>query len=255
MIAIVVPCYNEESRLDINNWKLIMQTVPNCVWIYVNDGSTDRTYQTLSFLESKKSHILNLSKNFGKGEAIRAGLNFALKLDSSAEIRQVGYLDSDGAFALKDITQMIEVSSTQFDIDSTLNSFIGSRVKLAGREIHRSPSRHYLGRIIGTFVGLSWNDAPYDTQSGFKIFKVDKNFSDSISERFQTRWFFDIELLLRLQSRSGTHPWEFPLSQWHEVGSSKINVGQAWIITQEIFRIRRIIKKFKLVDKVSNGFN
>ena len=242
VIAMIIPCYNEETRFNIEYWKMIMQSVPESLWIYVNDGSTDQTFKILQMLVYKDSHVLNLDKNVGKGEAIRAGFNFAFNLESSKEIRQIGFLDSDGAFSLIDIVEMVNFSSKQFELDQSLNSFIGSRVKLAGRKIHRDNRRHYLGRAIGTFIGAFWGDAPYDTQSGFKIFRVDRDFLESISLPFQTRWFFDIELLLRLQSKSDAHPWEFPVTAWKEVGNSKITLRQSALIMREIIQIRKIMK-------------
>ncbi len=255
MIAIIVPCYNEEFRFDVGKWNILMQLVPRCTWIYVDDGSSDQTFLTLSKLEPGKCHILRLETNVGKGEAIRAGLNFALTSDFSDGINQIGYLDADGAFAMEDIIRMIEFSAEQFLVNSKLNSIISSRVKLAGREISRNARRHYLGRVIGTYIGMSWKEAPYDTQSGFKIFRVDSYFQKAITEQFQTRWFFDIELLLRLHSISESYPWEFPLTKWNEVGNSRIDMQQVVLIFREILRIRRIIRKNLVTEGVQNGFN
>lgn len=255
MIAIIVPCYNEEFRFDVDKWNVLMQLVPFCTWIYVDDGSSDQTFLALSKLESEKCHILRLEVNVGKGEAIRAGLNFALNSDFSDGIKHIGYLDSDGAFAMEDIIRMIEFSTEQFLLNSKLNSIISSRVKLAGREISRNTRRHYLGRVIGTYIGMSWKEAPYDTQSGFKIFRVDSYFLKAITERFQTRWFFDIELLLRLHSISESHPWEFPLTKWNEVSNSRIDMQQVVVIFREILRIRRIIRRNQVAKGVKNGFN
>ncbi len=82
IVSIVVPCYNEESVIDI----FLERTEPildglNMSYeiIFVNDGSTDNTFEVM--LSAKNSHknirILNLSRNFGKEAALTAGLENA----------------------------------------------------------------------------------------------------------------------------------------------------------------------------------
>ena len=42
MIAIIVPCLNEEKRMDTSRWQTIVNSSANCHWVFVNDGSLDR---------------------------------------------------------------------------------------------------------------------------------------------------------------------------------------------------------------------
>ena len=101
-------------------------------------------------------------------------------------------------------------------------TIIGSRVKLAGRKIQRSNLRHYLGRAIATFICRGWALAPYDTQSGFKIFTFDSYFIEAMSRSFVTSWFFDIEIILRLEKMNSLGIWEIPLTEWSEIEGSNI---------------------------------
>lgn len=244
MLAIVVPCFNEEFRLDILYWKETIRTLDECHWFFVDDGSTDQTTEVLKSLEANNVYFLRLNKNLGKGAAIRSGLLTAI--DSKVNVyTKVGYLDADGAFNLNDIVSMVKESELKLSYDSIFRTLIASRVKLAGREIERTAYRHYLGRIIYTYLSLGWSKAPYDPQSGFKIFALDSNFRQAISKPFQTRWFFDIELILRLQEIDSREIWEISISNWKEIPGSSISMSKYFSILREILLVRRLVKNFQ----------
>lgn len=82
-ISIVVSCYNEEDSLDLffdAVIKILKNTDCSFEIVCVNDGSTDLTLDKLKIY--KKNHaeikIINLSRNFGKDQAMTAGLDFAI---------------------------------------------------------------------------------------------------------------------------------------------------------------------------------
>ena len=94
---IVVPLYNEEKRFEVDYWNTITSN-SHYIFLFVNDGSTDDTSLVLNKLKSGNTRILNLEKNVGKSEAIRAGLNHAMT-QSRSMVGLLGYLDSDTAFS------------------------------------------------------------------------------------------------------------------------------------------------------------
>jgi glycosyltransferase involved in cell wall biosynthesis len=78
VLAIVVPCFNEESRFSVLQWQSIVSSFTQCHWIFVDDGSLDNTSMLLDQLTGANVHRLDLPTNNGKGNAIHAGLNFAV---------------------------------------------------------------------------------------------------------------------------------------------------------------------------------
>lgn len=81
-LSIIIPVFNEELILpnSISVIKKEVEKVTNSFEIIlINDGSTDRTFETIKELNSKYSLVKGLSftRNFGKEAAINAGLMHA----------------------------------------------------------------------------------------------------------------------------------------------------------------------------------
>lgn len=81
-LSIIVPCYNEEETVEIfyqETQKVIKQLQCDYEFIFVNDGSKDKTLQKLRFLSQKDANVryLSFSRNFGKESALFAGLKAA----------------------------------------------------------------------------------------------------------------------------------------------------------------------------------
>src|SRR5260370_9145539 len=75
-IRFVVPCFNEERRLDPGGYRLFLEH-PGVQLLFVDDGSTDRTRAALEALCGQmrgRAKLLNLNENRGKGEAVPPGM-------------------------------------------------------------------------------------------------------------------------------------------------------------------------------------
>lgn len=82
-IDILVPCYNEEAVLPqfYERTCAVIDSLRNYAFtfIFVNDGSRDRTLPILRQLHEKDRRVayVSLSRNFGKEAAMLAGMDYA----------------------------------------------------------------------------------------------------------------------------------------------------------------------------------
>lgn len=80
MISVIIPAYNEEKcikRAYTEIHSLLQENKIESEFIFVDDGSTDRTYERITELSEEAENIVGLhfSRNFGKESAISAGLS------------------------------------------------------------------------------------------------------------------------------------------------------------------------------------
>ena len=234
-LAVVVPCFNEEKRFDLEYFDHLSR-IEGTVWLFVDDGSNDATLSILRiFCGRSNTDFLHLPKNVGKSEALRIGMSHSIK--NHPEVKWIGFLDSDGAFSIEDVNEILtKVMKNEFE---KYEAIFTSRVKLSGRRIQRKPYRHLLGRILTTIFGVAWKDIPYDTQSGFKVMRNTQTFRDSILKPLTNRWFFDIEIVLRMARSQNKLPqiWEEPLFSWVDVSGSKISFREYLRLVFEISKI------------------
>lgn len=220
---IVVPCYNEEKRLDRNAFMSALDREKGLSFIFVNDGSRDNT---LSVLESMRRQVpsrisvLDLGRNLGKAEAVRQGMLKAL--DGPCE--NAGYWDADLSTPITCIFRFTEILDTT---EATL--VLASRVRLLGRRVDRRPSRHYLGRVFATFASLLLKMSVYDTQCGAKVFRNTPVLKKVFGRPFKVNWTFDVEMLARFHIIEDKSPeevsskWvEYPVEEWVDVKGSKV---------------------------------
>ncbi len=238
---LTIPCFNEAKRWDINYWRDVV-TTPHVTCVFVDDGSDDETGRLAEKVcRGTPSHVLSQSKNQGKAEAVRCGMQWSLARAENSDA--VGFMDADGAFRLADVERFIRLCEAKFDREGW-DAIWSSRVALAGRFVSRSSRRHYLGRIAATFLFGSTSDVPYDTQSGLKFFRPSPDLQRMLSSPFQTRWLFEVELLHRYENHSKTplRVWEEPLMYWSEVPGSKIRGKEAIRAAREILVMKRMLR-------------
>ena len=238
--AIVIPFFNEASRIMGGKYLKELCELVDADFIYVNDGSTDKTLLKLNEVAKiTKAKVINLEKNSGKGEAVRAGLKKAL---SEGRYRIVGYLDADGAFPALEVTNNLTKAYKVLS-RSNIDIYIASRIKMSGRKVERSLVRHYLSRVILTIIGFKTRNMPYDSQSGLKFFRTTENLFEAIDKPFKTRWFFDLELMVRLDFQNRDCTWEEPVSSWKDIKDSAISFRSVFGVAKEIIIIANIVSK------------
>jgi dolichyl-phosphate beta-glucosyltransferase len=217
---IVVPCYNEERRFRVAAFDSYLACHEDVGFVLVNDGSADGTLGILLELQRRwgeRIEVIDQQPNQGKAEAVRAGLIQAGR--SGADY--IGYFDADLATPLAAIGEFVEILERNPRIDIVL----GARVGLLGRDIRRKSLRHYLGRVFATAASLVLAVPVYDTQCGAKLLRARTALSAGLFDRpFGSRWIFDVELIARYLTRSGSREglYEQPLREWTDVGESTV---------------------------------
>jgi dolichyl-phosphate beta-glucosyltransferase len=222
---VVIPCYNEERRLDIERLALLAES-DRVRLLFVDDGSTDGTAAILGRLRgSASAEVLTMPQNVGKAEAIRRGLVQAL--DSSASI--IGYYDADLATPPSELIRLVHLLESRPDLEFVM----AARVALLGRQIQRHARRHYLGRIFATGASLILHIPVYDTQCGAKVFRASPVVREAFASPFRSTWVFDVELIGRLLRGSETAAplplsafEEMPLREWRDVPGSRLGLFQ-----------------------------
>ncbi len=227
--TVVVPCYNEELRLQVASFGDFLASADpmhrRIHFLFVNDGSRDQTLAILNrfaALHQERVNVLDKQPNGGKAEAVRLGMLHALSVPGT---EYTGFWDADLATPLAQIPDLLQMLATRPDV----RMVFGARVRLLGRDIHRRAARHYLGRVFATVVSVLLRLPIYDTQCGAKLFRVTPEFAEILNRPFLSRWIFDVEILARFiarhkSDREYVHDsiYEFPLPEWTDVAGSKV---------------------------------
>lgn len=236
-VTIVVPCYNEERRLQPEGFASLVED-DGWSLLFVDDGSTDGTAAVLEAMRKRdptRISVLSLEHNVGKSEAVRRGLVWAL--EAGAHI--VGYYDADLATPPADLRRIVAATA-----DPKVQVVLGARVALLGREIQRSMTRHLLGRVFATLASVSLDMAVYDTQCGAKALRATDALREALATPFHSKWIFDVELMSRLRARGlGVDAFvEVPVHRWQDVRGSKLT---ARAMVRSVGELARVAWEFR----------
>jgi len=240
-VCIIVPCYNEETRLPVDVFLAYVRRVQGVHFCFVDDGSTDRTKVVLEQLQAQQPdriEALILPRNLGKAGAVRAGMLHS----ASQSFDYLGFFDADLATPLDAIADLTAV----LDKNPALDLVMGSRIQHLGANIQRKLYRHYTGRVVATFISVVLKLPVYDTQCGAKVFR-NRAVSALFGEAFISPWLFDVELLARLIRQYGragvlSRVVEQPLREWIEQSGSRISSSYVFKMWYELYRIHQTYK-------------
>ena len=214
--TVAIPCYNEASRIGETvraTLDYLSKESPAAELIVVNDGSTDTTPTVVREALKHATVQTQLLENFpnrGKGSAVRTGL--------LAATRPIGlFFDADLSTPLSEIPKVIEPIANG-DVEVAFGSRALDR-KLIG--IRQPWRREQAGRVFNLIVRIATGMPFWDTQCGFKAFRLDV--CRPILEKAHTIGFaFDVELLFTAY-RAGLRLREIPV-RWNHAEGSKIRV-------------------------------
>jgi glycosyltransferase involved in cell wall biosynthesis len=214
--SLVIPAYNEAERIGQSLRRALdylQTTSPASELIVVNDGSTDATSRIVRDVFAGQSavtaRLLEHSPNRGKGAAVRQGL--------LAAQTPIGlFSDADLSTPIEEASKLIEpIAAGELDVA------FGSRGLDRTLIGHHQPwRREQGGRVFNLIVRLATGLPYWDTQCGFKAFRLD--IFRPILARAKTDGFgFDVELLY-LARQADLRMKEIPV-RWNHFEGSKVS--------------------------------
>jgi dolichyl-phosphate beta-glucosyltransferase len=232
-LSVVIPAYNEAVRLG-NTLRAVVdylrQHQPDAELIVVDDGSSDRTAdlarETFQDAGSLRTSVISYKSNLGKGRAVRLGL-LAARGDVTL------FSDADLSTPITEAPKLVApIVSGQCDVT------FGSRAlnrELIG--VHQPWRREQGGRIFNLVVRLATGLPFWDTQCGFKAFRM-SICRPLVEAATVDRFGFDVELLY-LAFRAGLNLKEVPVRWDHNEGSKVSVVSDSFKMLNEVGLIRQ----------------
>ena len=236
-LSIVIPAYNEASRLGETLrivFKYLNEKTPDSEVIVVDDGSSDGTADVAeeSFAQagSVQTKAIRVRPNRGKGYVVKQGL-----LAARSPIAL--FTDADLSTPITETPKLVQPIE-RGELDLTFGSRALDR-SLIG--VHQPWRREQGGRIINLIVRLATGLPFWDTQCGFKAFRMDVC-RPIVEAATIERFGFDVEYLyvaylaeLRLK--------EIPVRWDHNEGSKLSVIKDTPRLLEEIRTVRRQVKR------------
>jgi dolichyl-phosphate beta-glucosyltransferase len=232
-LSLVIPAYNEATRLGASLARVFdyfdSEAIP-CEVIVVDDGSTDGTAAVAEagFAAAgarTEARVIRVEPNRGKGHAVRTGL-------LAARGRIALFSDADLSTPITETPKLTgPIRSGQYDI------VFGSRAldrSLIG--VHQPWRREQSGRVFNLVMRLATGLPYWDTQCGFKAFRMDVCRAVVEAGRID-RFGFDVELLY-VAHLAGLRLYERAV-RWDDVAGSKVTLRNGLDGFMELRELRR----------------
>jgi glycosyltransferase involved in cell wall biosynthesis len=232
-LSVIIPAYNEAARLEKTLRAVVdylRQNRPEAEVIVVDDGSSDQTAeiarQVFRHSGDLRTSVITYKSNLGKGRAVRLGL-LAARGDVAL------FSDADLSTPITEESKLVEpIVNGEFDVT------FGSRAldrSLIG--VHQSWRREQGGRVFNLVVRLATGLPFWDTQCGFKAFRMSVC-RPLIEAATIDRFGFDVELLY-LAFRAGLNLKEIPVRWDHNEGSKITLFTDSFKMVNEVGLIRQ----------------
>lgn len=221
-LSIVIPAYNEESRLPETLRRISAyfreQAYPVEI-VVVDDGSTDRTRETVEQFAAQHPEVrLIANPHRGKGYTVRTGV-----LQARGDYILV--CDADLATPIEEEQKLAVWMQNGYAIA------IGSREGMGAKRIGEPFYRHLMGRVFNFITRMVAVGQFQDTQCGFKLFRADaareifghvQLYGDQMREvKGSAVTAYDVEVLF-LALKRGYKVKEVPV-EWRYGTMTKVN--------------------------------
>ncbi len=159
MISVVVPVYNEEENVGIlyeKIKKVMEENGYDYEIIFVDDGSTDKTFEKLKEIaeKDKKFKVIRFRRNFGQTAAMAAGFDYA-----KGEI--IVSMDGDLQNDPEDIPKLIDKLNEGYDVVS------GWR-----KNRQDEPKRVFLSKVANKIISKITHVELHDYGCSLKAYKA-----------------------------------------------------------------------------------
>jgi len=237
-LSIVVPAYNEGARLGKSLRAIVTylnEYAPASELIVVDDGSTDDTAGTaraeLSDSRTVHTSVISYHSNLGKGRAVRLGL-----LASRGDIAL--FTDADLSTPINETPKLVD-PILRGECDLAFGSRALDRTLIG---VHQPWRREQGGRVFNLAVRLATGLPFWDTQCGFKAFRMEVC-RPIIEAATVDRFAFDVELLY-VARLAGLRLQEIPVRWDHDAGSKIELVNDSFRMVSQVLSIRRSASRF-----------
>jgi dolichyl-phosphate beta-glucosyltransferase len=231
--SLIIPAFNEADRIGKTlreSLSYLETTSPDSELIVVNDGSTDATAEVVRGVFSEPTRVatrlLEHFPNRGKGAAVRQGLLAASK--------PIGlFSDADLSTPIEEAPKLVEsIAAGELDVA------FGSRALDRNLIGQRQPwKREQGGRVFNLIVRLATGLPFWDTQCGFKAFRLDV-FRPILGTAKTDGFGFDVELLY-LARKANLRMKEIPVRWNHNEGSKVSFLRDSVRMLREIVALRK----------------
>ena len=231
--SLVIPAFNEAERIARTLRECLdylETTSPASELIVVNDGSTDATSAIVAevFAAANRvaTRLIEHFPNRGKGAAVREGLLAATK--------PIGvFSDADLSTPIEETPKLVEPIAAG-ELDVAFGSRALNRSLIGQRQPWR---REQGGRVFNLIVRLATGLPFWDTQCGFKAFRLDA-FRPILQAAKTDGFGFDVELLYRAR-QAGLRLREVPV-RWNHYEGSKVSFARDSVrMLREIAALRK----------------
>lgn len=233
-LSLVIPAYNEATRLGATLttvFAYLRQELPASEVIIVDDGSQDNTAGIADEFVARhagpiRAEVIRVAPNRGKGHALRVGL-----LAARAPVAL--FSDADLSTPISELPKLVD-PITRGECDVAFGSRALDRSLIGVRQPWR---REQGGKVMNLVIRMATGLPFWDTQCGFKAFRMDVCRPLIAATRID-RFGFDVEYLYVMQ-RAGLRLQEIPVRWDHYEGSKLSVVRDTLRMFDEIRRIRQ----------------
>lgn len=174
--AVIIPAFNAQETIGELVRRIKQQGLSIIV---VNDGSTDRTAAVAS---AQGALVISHLRNEGKGCALRAGFEYALR----SGVEGIITMDSDGQHDPEEISRLVDASEQQ-----QADLVVGNRM---GHDGPMPDVRRRTNALMSWWVSLIAGQPLPDSQCGFRFIRA--NVLEECALRGR-RYEIETEMLLR----------------------------------------------------------